>query len=96
MIKWGASTHCLERGWVKDQPQRPARFAVGEWAVVPHSLGADGGWSGGPSRAPVNRCEYSATVNVVTHNVRDFRGMEQWGIAAVTPGDFLKLITKIT
>jgi putative PIN family toxin of toxin-antitoxin system len=29
---------------------------------------------------------------IVTHNVRDFRGMEQWGIAAVTPGDFLKLI----
>jgi putative PIN family toxin of toxin-antitoxin system len=32
---------------------------------------------------------------IVTHNLRDFRGMEQWGIAAVTPGDFLKLI-KIT
>jgi putative PIN family toxin of toxin-antitoxin system len=29
---------------------------------------------------------------IVTHNLRDFRGMEQWGIAAVTPGDFLKLI----
>ena len=29
---------------------------------------------------------------IVTHNLRDFRGVEQWGIAAVTPGDFLKLI----
>lgn len=29
---------------------------------------------------------------IVTHNVRDFRGTEQWGIAPVTPGDFLKLI----
>ena len=29
---------------------------------------------------------------IVTHNLRDFRGMEQWGIAAVRPGDFLKLI----
>jgi putative PIN family toxin of toxin-antitoxin system len=29
---------------------------------------------------------------IVTHNLRDFRGTEQWGIAAVTPGDFLKLI----
>jgi putative PIN family toxin of toxin-antitoxin system len=33
---------------------------------------------------------------IVTHNVRDFRGMEQWGIAAVTPGDFLKLIKNST
>lgn len=30
---------------------------------------------------------------IVTHNLRDFRGTEQWGIAAVMPGDFLKLIT---
>ena len=29
---------------------------------------------------------------IVTHNVRDFRGTEKWGIAAVTPGDFLKLL----
>ncbi len=29
---------------------------------------------------------------IVTHNLRDFRGMEPWGIAAVTPGDFLKLM----
>jgi putative PIN family toxin of toxin-antitoxin system len=33
---------------------------------------------------------------IVTHNLRDFRGVEQWGIAAVTPGDFLKLIKKAT
>lgn len=37
------------------------------------------------------RCRY-----VVTHNLRDFQGMERWGIAAVTPGDFLKLIEKKT
>ena len=35
------------------------------------------------------RCRY-----VVTHNLRDFRGTEQWGIVAVTPGDFLKQIEK--
>jgi putative PIN family toxin of toxin-antitoxin system len=29
---------------------------------------------------------------IVTHNVRDFQGTEQWGIAPVTPGSFLKLI----
>jgi predicted nucleic acid-binding protein len=33
---------------------------------------------------------------IVTHNLRDFRGVEQWGIAAITPGDFLKLIKKAT
>jgi len=33
---------------------------------------------------------------IITHNLRDFRGMEQWGIAAVTPGDFLKLMKKTT
>jgi predicted nucleic acid-binding protein len=31
---------------------------------------------------------------IVTHNLRDFRGTEKWGITAVTPGDFLKLIEK--
>ena len=29
---------------------------------------------------------------IVTHNIRDFRGSEKWGIRAVTPSDFLKLI----
>jgi predicted nucleic acid-binding protein len=33
---------------------------------------------------------------IVTHNLRDFRGTEKWGIAAVTPGSFLKLIEKTT
>jgi putative PIN family toxin of toxin-antitoxin system len=33
---------------------------------------------------------------IVTHNLRDFRGTETWGIAAVTPGDFLTLIQKTT
>jgi predicted nucleic acid-binding protein len=31
---------------------------------------------------------------IVTHNLRDFRGTEKWGIAAVTPGGLLKLIQK--
>lgn len=29
---------------------------------------------------------------IVTHNLRDFRGPEKWGIAAVTPGNFLKAL----
>jgi len=29
---------------------------------------------------------------IVTHNLRDFRGVDRWGITAVTPPDFLKLI----
>ena len=33
---------------------------------------------------------------IVTHNLRDFRGVEKWGLAAVTPGDFLKLIKRTT
>jgi len=28
---------------------------------------------------------------IVTHNVRDFRGCEQLGVEAVTPGNFLRL-----
>lgn len=35
------------------------------------------------------KCDY-----IVTHNVRDFRGCDQLGIAVVTPGDFLKIIRK--
>jgi len=29
---------------------------------------------------------------IVTHNLRDFRGSVTWGIAAISPGDFLRLI----
>jgi len=29
---------------------------------------------------------------IVTHNVRDFCGSEKWGIVAITPTDFLKVI----
>ncbi len=29
---------------------------------------------------------------IITHNVRDFGGVEQWGIAPVTPGEFLRRI----
>jgi predicted nucleic acid-binding protein len=32
-------------------------------------------------------CQY-----IVTHNVADFRGTERWGVAAVSPSQFLKLI----
>ncbi|MCL4789726.1 MAG: hypothetical protein KJ070_23595, partial [Verrucomicrobia bacterium] len=31
---------------------------------------------------------------IVTHNLRHFRGIGQWGIAAVTPREFLNLISK--
>lgn len=37
------------------------------------------------------KCPY-----IVTHNIRDFRGGEQLGIEAVTPGNFLKLISEST
>jgi putative PIN family toxin of toxin-antitoxin system len=29
---------------------------------------------------------------IVTHNLRDFRGIDRWGITAVNPPDFLKRI----
>ena len=35
----------------------------------------------------VARCDY-----IVTFNVRDFDGIEQMGIKAITPGAFLKQI----
>jgi predicted nucleic acid-binding protein len=34
-------------------------------------------------------CKY-----IVTHNLRDFRGMENWRIEAVKPSDFLKQVEK--
>lgn len=30
--------------------------------------------------------------HIVTHNVRDFRGTEQFGVTPISPGDFLNLI----
>jgi predicted nucleic acid-binding protein len=33
---------------------------------------------------------------IVTHNLRDFRGTEKWGIQAVAPSEFLKLIERAT
>jgi predicted nucleic acid-binding protein len=29
---------------------------------------------------------------IITHNLRDFRGMEKWGIGAVSPSNFLKQV----
>jgi len=31
---------------------------------------------------------------IVTHNIRDFRGCERLSMEAVTPRDFLKIITE--
>jgi putative PIN family toxin of toxin-antitoxin system len=33
------------------------------------------------------RCAY-----IITHNIRDFRGAEKWGVSAATPADFLRKI----
>lgn len=30
--------------------------------------------------------------HIVTHNVRDFRGTEQFGVTPISPGDFLNLL----
>ncbi len=30
--------------------------------------------------------------SIVTHKVRDFRGSEQFGVTALTPGDFLHVL----
>lgn len=30
---------------------------------------------------------------IVTHNLRDFRGTQKWGVTAITPAAFLKLTT---
>jgi hypothetical protein len=32
--------------------------------------------------------------HIITHNVRDFRGSDELGVAALTPRDFLNLIRK--
>ena len=31
---------------------------------------------------------------IVTHNIRHFRGCEKFGVEAVTPRDFLKIVTE--
>jgi hypothetical protein len=35
-------------------------------------------------------CEF-----VVTHNLRDFRGIERYGVRSLTPSEFLREIGKI-
>ena len=37
------------------------------------------------------RCEY-----IVTHNIRDFKGTEKFGIKAITPKEFLQIIGEVT
>jgi hypothetical protein len=34
-------------------------------------------------------CQY-----IITHNVTDFRGSDQFGVSAISPGEFLKQIRK--
>jgi len=36
------------------------------------------------------RCEY-----IVTHNIRDFKGIDKFGIRAITPGAFLQMIREV-
>ena len=36
------------------------------------------------------QCEY-----IVTHNVKDFRGIDKFGIKAVTPKEFLHVISEV-
>ena len=33
---------------------------------------------------------------VVTHNLRDFKGIEQFGISAITPQEFLRKLGEIS
>lgn len=37
------------------------------------------------------RCEY-----IVTHNIKDFKGTEKFGIKAITPKEFLQIIGEVT
>ena len=32
--------------------------------------------------------------HIITHNAKDFQGSEQFGVTAISPGEFLKLIGK--
>ncbi|MBM3145179.1 MAG: putative toxin-antitoxin system toxin component, PIN family [Chloroflexi bacterium] len=36
------------------------------------------------------KCEY-----IVTHNIKDFKGTDKFGIKAVTPGEFLQIIGEV-
>ncbi len=36
------------------------------------------------------KCEY-----IVTHNIKDFKGAEKFGIKAVTPKEFLQIIDEV-
>ena len=36
-------------------------------------------------------CEY-----IVTHNIKDFKGTEKFGIKAITPKEFLQIISEVT
>jgi putative PIN family toxin of toxin-antitoxin system len=36
------------------------------------------------------QCDY-----IVTHNVADFKGIDKFGLKAVTPGEFLKIIAEV-
>ena len=37
------------------------------------------------------RCEY-----IVTHNIKDFKGTEKFGIKAIKPKEFLQIIGEVT
>jgi predicted nucleic acid-binding protein len=36
------------------------------------------------------KCDY-----IVTHNIADFHGSDKFGVRAVTPGEFLKIIGEV-
>ncbi len=36
------------------------------------------------------RCEY-----IVTHNISDFKGVDKFGIQAITPKEFLQMIREV-
>lgn len=43
-----------------------------------------------PELAVTARCEY-----IVTHNVSDFKGIDRFGIQAITPREFLQIIREV-
>lgn len=40
--------------------------------------------------AVASQCDY-----IVTHNISDFRGIEEFGVQAITPRDFLRIINEV-